>query len=243
MGNEEWRRFFSDKSSGEVVCKTEDGGYAVLIQNENPMLNESYVYVPHESDIVDGKLAEKGIIMEEPPFYLYLIKTDSNGNTMKPSIPVDSARSIITKRLIKKNVDIRFDVYGMNNVQPIWGEQFIKRISNCYMGINLSRGKPIKYYSSDRIAQLIGNGLLTFIDKKTKFNKFFNNDEVIFYDSISDLSKKIIKYSINENLRKKIAKRGQKKYLKYFNSKIVADFIINKSFEINNNKKYLWHNN
>jgi len=105
LGNEEWRRFFSDKSSGEVVCKTEDGGYAVLIQNENPMLNESYEYVPHESDIVDGKLAEKGIIKEEPPFYLYLIKTDSNGNTRKPSIPVDSARSIITKRLIKENVD------------------------------------------------------------------------------------------------------------------------------------------
>ena len=55
----------------------------------------------------------------------------------------------------------------MNNVQPIWGDQFIKKISNCYMGLNLSRGKPIKYYSSDRIAQLIGNGLLTLIDKKT----------------------------------------------------------------------------
>ena len=27
-------------------------------------------------------------------------------------------------------------------------------------------GKPIKYYSSDRIAQLVGNGLLTFIDEK-----------------------------------------------------------------------------
>tara|TARA_B100000945_G_scaffold95049_1_gene74263 strand:- start:320 stop:655 length:336 start_codon:yes stop_codon:yes gene_type:complete len=111
------------------------------------------------------------------------------------------------------------------------------------MGLNLSQGKSIKFYSSDRITQLIGNGLLTFIDKKTKLNKFFNNDEVIFYNSISDLSKKIIKYSINENLRKKIAMRGQKKYLKYFNSKIVADFIVNKSFEINNNKKYLWHNN
>ena len=36
------------------------------------------------------------------------------------------------------------------------------------MALNLSRGAPTKYYSSDRIAQLIGNGLLTFIDKKTK---------------------------------------------------------------------------
>ena len=34
------------------------------------------------------------------------------------------------------------------------------------MGLNLSRGEPLKYYSSDRIAQLMGNGLLTFINEK-----------------------------------------------------------------------------
>ena len=40
------------------------------------------------------------------------------------------------------------------------------------MGLNLSRGLPTKYYSSNRIASLIGNGLLTFIDKKTHLNDF-----------------------------------------------------------------------
>ena len=54
----------------------------------------------------------------------------------------------------------------MNNKQPIWGDNFLKKISNSKMGLNLSRGIPVKYYSSDRLAQLIGNGLLTFIDKK-----------------------------------------------------------------------------
>ena len=47
----------------------------------------------------------------------------------------------------------------MNNVQPIWAENFIKIISNSKMGLNLSRGKPLKYYSSDRITQIMGNGL------------------------------------------------------------------------------------
>ena len=108
------------------------------------------------------------------------------------------------------------------------------------MALNLSQGKPTKYYSSDRITQLIGNGLLTFIDKKTKLNKFFNDDEVIFYNSINDLSKKIIKYSENDNLRIKIAKKGKIKYLKYFNSKIVADFMIKKTLNIKYKKKFLW---
>ena len=58
------------------------------------------------------------------------------------------------------------------------------------MGLNLSRGRPIKYYSSDRIVQLIGNGLLTFIDDKTFLNDFFKK-ELVFYNNIDDLSEKI----------------------------------------------------
>ena len=105
----------------------------------------------------------------------------------------DDRENFINK-LIKLNKNIKFDVYGMNNVQPIWADQFIKKISNSYMGLNLSRGKPIKYYSSDRIVQLVGNGLLTFIDKNTYLSDFFTNDEIVFYKNLSDLSYKLNKY-------------------------------------------------
>ena len=40
------------------------------------------------------------------------------------------------------------------------------------MGLNLSRGEPIKYYSSDRITQIVGNGLVTLIDEKTGYEIF-----------------------------------------------------------------------
>ena len=110
------------------------------------------------------------------------------------------------------------------------------------MGLNLSRGDPIKYYSSDRITQIIGNGLVTLIDEKTHYNNFFTDEEMVFYKNISDLSEKIIKISKDEKLRKKIAKKGRDKYLKYFNSTLVAEFIINKTLDINRNKKFFWHN-
>ena len=151
-------------------------------------------------------------------------------------------REYFINDLIKKNYNIKFDVYGMNNVQPIWGEQFLKRISNCYMGINLSRGKPIKYYSSDRIAQLLGNGLLTFINKKTYLSDFFTNKEMIFYKDIDDLSYKINKYKKDVRLGKKIARLGKKKYFKYFNSSTVSDFMISKIFNKKTQKSILWDN-
>ncbi len=149
-------------------------------------------------------------------------------------------REIFINKLIKRNKDIKFDIYGMNNVQPIWGDDFINKISNSSMGINLSRGKPIKYYSSDRIAQLVGNGLLTFIDNKTFFKDFFSDKEIIFYDDMGDLSYKLNKYKKDHKLRKKIAKNGKKAYFRYFNSTLVSEFIILKTFNANYNKKFIW---
>jgi len=149
-------------------------------------------------------------------------------------------REIFINKLINKNKDIKFDVYGMNNVQPIWGDQFIKKISNSFMGLNLSRGKPIKYYSSDRIAQLIGNGLLTLIDEKTYLSDFFSNKELIFYKDMNDLSEKILKFKKDKKEGKKIAKNGKFKYFKYFNSTIVSDFIINRTLGIKSKNKPIW---
>ena len=139
---------------------------------------------------------------------------------------------------MKKTENINYDIYGMFKRQPIWGDEFIEKISQSKMGLNLSRGKPVKYYSSDRIAQLMGNGLLTFIDKKTHYNDFFKNDEMIFYNDINDLVDKIYKYKKDKRQLRKIAKKGHEKYHKHFNSNIVAKFIIDKTLGLKSN--YYW---
>ena len=128
--------------------------------------------------------------------------------------------------LIKKIPEIKYDFYGFKNKQPIWGNDFNNAIINSKMGLNLSRGKPTKYYSSNRIASILGNGVLTFVDKGTEINDFFRKNEVIFYNNINDLSSKIKFYSKNDKLRKKIAQNGQKKYFKMFDGKKISKFII-----------------
>ena len=150
-------------------------------------------------------------------------------------------RVLFLNKLQEKTPDIKFDLYGINNVQPIWADHYFKTISNSKMGLNLSRGEAIKYYSSDRITQIIGNGLVTLIDEKTCYNDFFDDTEMVFYKNITDLSEKIEKISEDEKLRKTIGQKGKAKYMKYFNSTLVADFIINKTFDLNKTKKYLWH--
>ena len=136
--------------------------------------------------------------------------------------------------------NVKFDIYGIDKVQPIWADHYFKTISNAKMGLNLSRGDAIRYYSSDRITQIVGNGLVCLIDQKTDYQNFFNKNEMVFYKSVSDLSEKIIKISSDDNLRKKIARNGKRKYMRYFNSDLVSEYIINKSLGIKTNKKYLW---
>jgi glycosyltransferase involved in cell wall biosynthesis len=131
--------------------------------------------------------------------------------------------------LIKKIDNINYDFYGFENKEPIWGDNFYKALVNSKMGLNLSRGLPTKYYSSNRIASLMGNGLLTFIDKRTQMNDFFNNNEIIFYNGINDLSEKIKFYKKNEKSRIKIARNGKKKYFKLFNELKTTKYIIDKS--------------
>ncbi len=134
---------------------------------------------------------------------------------------------------------IKFDIYGMNEKQPIWADQYLKKISDCKMALNLSQGAPVKYYSSDRISQMVGNGLLTFVDKRTQLNDFFSNKEIIFYNSSNDLAEKIRKYNVDDKQRIKIARAGKAKYFKYFNSSIIAQYIIDKTFNASY-KKYFW---
>jgi glycosyltransferase involved in cell wall biosynthesis len=151
-------------------------------------------------------------------------------------------REDFINKLIRKNQEINFDIYGMNNVQPIWGDDFLDKISNSSMGLNLSRGKPIKYYSSDRLAQLLGNGLLTFVDIHTKLNDFFSNDQIVFYNDIEDLSYKLNKYKHDSKERNRIAKNGKEFYLKKFNSTLVSDFILSKTLDYKSKHKFIWEN-
>ena len=142
--------------------------------------------------------------------------------------------------LVNMNPTIKFDIYGLNGRQPIWAEDFFQIISKSSMALNLSRGNPKKYYTSNRLASLLGNGLLTFIDEKTKFNDFFSDNEMVFYKNINDLSEKIQKYAVDEILRKKIANKGWNKYHNFFNSTIVAKYMIDIIFGNKSKKGAIW---
>ena len=108
------------------------------------------------------------------------------------------------------------------------------------MSLNLSRGKPLKYASSNRIASYMGNGILTFINEKVKFQELFSNDEMVFYKNENDLIEKIIDLKNDLSKINKISKNGKKRYFEIFNNQIISDSIISKTLNISPKYNYAW---
>ena len=187
---------------------------------------------------VDESLDDMKIYNNKKPFYdLFFAMSHGVHRGVLKKGKFDERAKIINY-LIKKNPHLKFNIFGMNNIQPIWGDDFKYNLYNSKIALNLSQGKPLKYYSSDRIAQLMGNGIATLIDKKTKLNNFFSDKEAIFYNSIDDLNKKLNFMLKKNKLRNDIAKNGRNKYHRYYNSTIIADYMISKIFNLD--KKFNW---
>jgi len=187
---------------------------------KNYIKNVHYLMTP-----VDRNIECFNVFNNKPENDLfYAMSHGVNRATLKAG-KIDNRVTFLNK-LIKKIKNIKYDFYGFENQEPVWGNDFYKSLLNSKMALNLSRGEPTKHYSSNRIASLMGNGLLVFIDKKVEMSDFFNSKEIISYSNINDLADKIKFYSKNDKLRSIIGKNGKDKYFKLFNETKIAKYIV-----------------
>ena len=90
----------------------------------------------------------------------------------------------------------------------------------------------MKWYSSDRIASLMGNGLLTCTRTEADLHEIYGEDSMIYYNNTEDLI-----HQLNETLTgdrwKEIAKNGWEVNHKYFNSRDITAFMVEYIMDIN----------
>ena len=149
-------------------------------------------------------------------------------------------RESFLKELISKNKKCTFNILGIANQEPKWNYDYYNELSKCKMALNLSRGKPIKYTSSNRIASLVANGILTFITAVREEVQLSAENEMKFYKNPQDLLNQM--ENLKGDIKKidSISKKGKLKYLSIFNSKLVSEYIVNKTLNINTTSKFVW---
>ena len=154
----------------------------------------------------------------------------------------DDRSIFISKILDEANNDIIFNILGLYNEQPKWNHRFNSQLMYAKTALNLSRGGPSKYSSSNRIASIMGNGILPFIHKDVMYQDFFDNDEIVTYENSIDLIEKL---SLIKDDKKKLIKRSKnakKRYFDIFSNHIIANFIIHKTFNVKKKYNYIWDN-
>ena len=127
--------------------------------------------------------------------------------------------------------ELKTNFFGFKNRQPVWGSEFEKQLKLSPMSLNLSRKPHLKYYSSDRIAQYLGNGSAVFVDRVSQLEDLFSNEEVFFYEDIDGIIKLIKDLIMDFSHVKKVAFNGWKRGHKCYNDKVVTKFMIDSVFD------------
>jgi spore maturation protein CgeB len=122
----------------------------------------------------------------------------------------------------------------------VFGADYFTELLAARMGLNYSRDNNQYLYSSDRMAQYMGNGLLTFIDRATGFGELFSEQEVVFYDTTSELAEKIRHYATHDHERQTVARQGWEKIHREWNSEKVAQYILDTTGGTPLQEQYHW---
>ena len=195
----------------------------------------SFLPIPVDENIENLKIYENKYRYKD--LFFALSHGVNFGGLRKKS---NDERENFLKRLIDKGKNINFHILGINNDKPKWNYDFYKEMMLCKMSLNLSRGKPLKYASSNRIASYMGNGILTFINEKVKFQELFTDKEMVFYKNEDDLISKILELKDDIDTINKISKNGRDKYFKIFNNLIISDYILSKTLGSSPKYNYAW---
>jgi len=205
------------------------------IKTKIPRNKLSYMPIPADENIENLEIYNSNNRYKD---LFFALSHGVNYGKLKPR-NIDERESFLNE-LIHKNKKFTFNILGFANEEPKWNYHYFKELSKCKMALNLSRGRPTKYASSNRIASLIANGIMTFIDRRTKYFDFFNNDEMGFYIDVEDLLNQMDKLYGNINKINKISKNGKRKYFSIFNNLIISEYILSKTFNTKNKYNYVW---
>jgi hypothetical protein len=130
-------------------------------------------------------------------------------------------------RLIQREIpDLRCTFPGMFGQPYVLGDKYQLLLEDARMGLNLSKHNDHYLYSSDRLAHMMGNGVLAFVDRATGLDRFFSDDEVAFYATEDELIAKLEAFHADDARRREVAARGWRKYHAEFNERRIAAYML-----------------
>ena len=148
----------------------------------------------------------------------------------------DDARRA-TPRLMAATPGLACSFHGFDGAPGLYGAAYFERLAEARMGLNLNSDRAetarerapaeaLYLYSSDRIAQLVGSGLLTLSFRVNAMSELFEDGrEMIFADDPEGMHEAALRFRRDDSARRAIAEAGWRRAHDAFNERRVAAFI------------------
>jgi hypothetical protein len=120
---------------------------------------------------------------------------------------------------------LRYGLYGRHKRNLISGEFLFQAMKRAKVGLNVNQFEG-DLYASDRMALYLGNGLLLATYRRSGFTRYFDETEMIFFDSAADLGEQIKRIVSNDMIWRAMAERGYRKAIAIMSETKVTDFIV-----------------
>jgi hypothetical protein len=129
---------------------------------------------------------------------------------------------------------------GVMGKPPLSGARYQEALESAAIGLNISRRASGLLYSSDRLAQMIGNGQAVAIERTTGYDRLFTNDQMVFFDSVEHLAGELRDLINDQPRRQAIAAAGRARYFELFNEREIARYILDVAFDRHDPSCYEW---
>ena len=121
--------------------------------------------------------------------------------------------------------DLRLSSPGVG--QPrLRGRAYFQAMEGAAMGLSLSRYSDQPLYASDRMAHMLGSGLLTFVDHQAGFQAMFGEDELATYADLDDLKRQLRLFKADDARRRAVAERGWRRTFELFEAGRVLAYLL-----------------
>lgn len=136
--------------------------------------------------------------------------------------------------------EIAFKCCGIYGEGAVWGKDYQAILADAKMGLNLNSIEGWPLYSSDRIAQLMGNGILTFLWDRGDMRRLFNDSQVVFFNSVDDCAEKVRYFHEHDTERQEIAATGRAFYHAEYSGERITQYMLDVLFDQPHTKPYIW---
>lgn len=149
-------------------------------------------------------------------------------------------KTIVELKSALESTDVCFQTFGYFGQPNVWGSDYDQVLAKSRMGLNLNRQEGDFLYSSARLAQLMGNGIVPLIHRSSGMETLLGEERAIYFSEVGALTRSIHELNSDDARRRSIAREGQRFYREHFCAERVAQYIVERTMGLSFSQDYIW---